>query len=106
MAEFSTVVMRSDMAASRGIEPLVLAQLHRHGYSEESIFAIRLALEEALANAINHGNGRNSSKSVRVEFCIDDRQAVIRISDEGGGFRRAAVPDPTAPENIEKPCGR
>lgn len=106
MTEFSTVLTRSDMAASRGIEPLVLAELHRHGYSEAAIFAIRLALEEALANAINHGNARNASKCVRVEFRVDARQTVIRVADEGCGFRRAQVPDPTAPENIEKPCGR
>ncbi len=104
--KFSTLVTRSDLAAARKIEPLVLAELNRHGYSEEAIFAIRLALEESLANAINHGNRRDAAKSVRIDYSIDRQKAVIRISDEGRGFERSDVPDPTAPENLEKPCGR
>jgi len=104
--EFSTLVTRSDLAAARNVEPLVLAELHRYGYTEEATFAIRLALEEALANAINHGNRRDKGKNVRVDFRIDRRQAIIRVSDEGHGFRRERVPDPTAAENLERPCGR
>ncbi|MCG3178094.1 MAG: Serine-protein kinase RsbW [Phycisphaerae bacterium] len=104
--KFSTLVTKSDLAAARKVEPLVMAELERHGYSEEAVFAVRLALEEALANAINHGNARDASKAVRVDYHIDPRRAVIRVSDEGPGFSRGSVPDPTAPENIEKPCGR
>ena len=104
--EFSTLVTGSDLAAARNVEPMVLAELHRHGYSEEAIFAIRLALEEALANAVNHGNHCCADKKIRVDYRIDADQAVIRVSDEGRGFRRERVPDPTAPENLERPCGR
>lgn len=104
--KFSTLVTKSDLVAARKVEPLVLAELKRHGYSEEAIFAVRLSLEEALANAINHGNCRDPQKSVTVEYAIDAERVVIRVTDEGSGFARKEVPDPTAPENIEKPSGR
>lgn len=104
--KFTTVMTRSELKTARKIEPLVLAELRRHGYSEEATFAVRLALEEALANAINHGNRKDPNKNVRIDYRVDPRRAVIRVSDEGGGFDRSAVPDPTAPENLEKPSGR
>ena len=104
--DFCTIVTQSELGAARRVEPLVLDELRRHGYSEEAIFAVRLALEEALANAINHGNRRDAAKSVRVEYRIDRSQAVIRVADEGGGFNRDAVPDPTKTENLEKLGGR
>ena len=104
--KFSTLVTRSDLAAARKVEPIVLAELQRNHYSEEAIFAVRLALEEALANAINHGNCCDRTKAVRIDYRVDPRQAIIRVQDEGPGFSRDGVPDPTARENLEKPCGR
>lgn len=106
MSEFSRLVTQSDLTAVRAVEPPILAELRRHRYTDEAVFAVRLALEEALANAVNHGNRRDASKRIRVEYRVDGRQAVIRIRDEGPGFRRGEVADPTSPENIEKPCGR
>ncbi len=104
--EFSTLVTQSDLVAARKVEPLIVAELKRHGYSEESIFAVRLSLEEALANAIKHGNCGRRDKSVTVDYRIDDEKAVIRVKDEGCGFDRSEVPDPTLPENREKDHGR
>ncbi len=103
---FKTLVTRSDLGEDRKAEPLVLAELSQLGYSEEAVFAVRLALEEALANAVNHGNRRDASKSVRVEYQVGPVEAIIRVSDEGPGFDRGQVPDPTLPENREKSCGR
>ena len=106
MMRFSTLLTRSDFSAARSVEPVVMGELQRHGYSDEAQFAVRLALEEALANAINHGNRRDAGKSVRIDYRIDCQQAIIRISDEGPGFCRQGVADPTATENLEKPSGR
>ena len=103
---FSTLMTRSSPASARRVEPRVLDELRRYGYTEQAIFAVRLALEEALANAIHHGNHGDANKRVRVEYCIDDQRAVIRVCDEGEGFTRCVVPDPTRPENLEKPTGR
>ena len=78
-----------------------IAQLH---YSEATTFAIKLAMEEALINAVKHGNRFDLSKKVTANFDIDAEQAVITIADEGDGFDPVAVPDPTTDENLEKPC--
>ena len=76
------------------------------GYSEGDQFAIKLALEEGLNNAIKHGNAYDPAKTVQVTFAVTPQQVDISITDEGQGFDPARVPDPTCDENLEKPCGR
>lgn len=104
--KFCSLVTPSDMGAARRVEPAILAELQRHGYSEQAIFAIRLSMEEALANAVNHGNRRDCTRSLKIEYCVDEERAVFRVADEGCGFDRKQVVDPTTPENLERPCGR
>jgi serine/threonine-protein kinase RsbW len=100
------VVIPSELRAARSIERALLGEIEQLGYSQACAFAIRLALEEALNNAIKHGNSLDSGKQVRVEYDLNDHRAVFIISDEGKGFNPADVPDPTADENLEKPSGR
>lgn len=88
------------------VQQVVLDQVSQLGYSERTIFGIKLALEEALVNAIKHGNQLDPSKEVRLSFSADDRELLVEIEDEGPGFVPADVPDPTDPENLERPCGR
>jgi serine/threonine-protein kinase RsbW len=80
--------------------------VEEHGYSADVCFAIRLALEEALINAIKHGNRFDPHKRIRILAEVGDRRTAITIEDEGEGFRPEALPDPTADENLEKPGGR
>ena len=87
-------------------EETILQAIAEHGFSESDSFAIKLALEEALANAIKHGNSGDPDKHVIVEFSIEDDRFQISISDEGGGFDPEDVPDPTLDENLTKPYGR
>jgi len=101
-----TMVIASDLQAARKIEDALLAEVARHGYDEAATFAIKLALEEGLNNAIKHGNGYDPAKQVDVRFDVNADRAVITITDQGGGFDPSTVPDPTADENLEKPCGR
>ena len=75
-------------------------------YDRTSIFAIKLALEEALSNAFKHGNRNDPRKGVSVTFQVKADSIVIEVEDQGEGFDLTAVPDPTAQENIEIPCGR
>ena len=96
----------SDLRTARQLEESLLREVGRFGYSEGSIFAIKLALEEALNNAIRHGNRCDCSKKVTVKVELDEQQMCISVADEGKGFDPAAVPDPTADENLEKPSGR
>jgi serine/threonine-protein kinase RsbW len=88
------------------IQNVVLQKVRQHDYDESSCFAIRLALEEAMANAYKHGNKEDPDKTVTVEYRIDPERVVIRIEDEGAGFDPGTVPDPTVEENLEIPAGR
>lgn len=68
---------------------------------------IEMALHEALANAVIHGNGENSSRHVDVKCrCYMDGEIVITVRDEGHGFDTSAVPDPTVRENLLFTHGR
>lgn len=65
-----------------------------------------LAVVEAVTNAIAHGNHYAPDKEVTFQTYKNTRSLKFMISDEGEGFDPNRVPDPTLPENLEKPCGR
>jgi len=68
---------------------------------------IEMALHEALANAVIHGNGENSFKRVYVACrCYMDGEVLITVRDEGQGFDSNAIPDPTSRENLLFTHGR
>ena len=67
---------------------------------------IMIAITEAVNNAIKHGNQSDSSKNVSLSLSLDESLIKFRVEDEGQGFDFEHLPDPTAPENIEKPGGR
>ena len=96
----------SDYNAGRELQERILADVERHGFSNDSTFAIRIALEEALVNAIKHGNRLDPGKKVHVESRVTTRRAEITIEDEGPGFSRSDIPDPTLEENLHKSSGR
>jgi serine/threonine-protein kinase RsbW len=102
------VVIPSDPAEARRIQEQIekqLLQVCSH-CPEHDLFSIKLALEEALVNAIKHGNQFDRSKSVEISYQILPDRFEIRITDEGSGFDPLDVPAPTAVENLERPCGR
>ncbi|MEE2907330.1 MAG: ATP-binding protein [Planctomycetota bacterium] len=76
------------------------------GMEEPATFAIRLSLEEAMANAMTHGNGGDETKRILLDCHIDADQVVMAIQDEGPGFDPDTVPDPTADENLTIASGR
>lgn len=84
----------------------ILHRLRQHEFSDKVLFAIRLSLEEALINAIKHGNRLDPAKMVHIRYSIDETGFAIEIEDEGPGFDPGTVPDPTLPENLERPSGR
>ena len=96
----------SEFAAARQVEQRLISELHRHDCPDDCLFAIRLALEEALSNAIKHGNGLDPDKTVTVKFCVEPEKVELIITDQGEGFDPGAVPDPTTNDHIEKPSGR
>jgi serine/threonine-protein kinase RsbW len=100
------VSIPSDLAEARRLQADIEHALNAAAFGERDVFAIKLALEEALVNAIRHGNGLDPAKRVHVRYTVSPERFEIRIADEGPGFDPCAVPDPTAPENLERPCGR
>lgn len=103
----SEVTIPSDLEEARRLQTRIEEELQgKSRFSEMELFHIKLALEEAIVNAIKHGNQMDRAKSVRVAYHISHDRFDIRIADEGPGFDPDDVPDPTAPENLERPCGR
>lgn len=82
------------------------AMLQDCGYSDRDAFGIRLALEEALVNAIRHGNRLDARKKVHVSLRVNPQEVWIAVEDAGAGFTPEDVPDPTLPENIGRFHGR
>ncbi|KPK65803.1 MAG: hypothetical protein AMK73_01940 [Planctomycetes bacterium SM23_32] len=87
-------------------ESAILPVLENKGYGERAIFAVKLALEEAVINAIKHGNQLDDTKRVTISFSVDDERAVVSVEDEGEGFRLEDVPDPTDEDYLMATSGR
>ncbi|MBI5760017.1 MAG: ATP-binding protein [Planctomycetales bacterium] len=104
-AEFELMIP-SETCAGQAVQERIIKLLEEHQYPERDVFGVRLALEEALVNAIKHGNQMDASKSVRVSCRVSMRCIRIEIEDQGEGFVPEEVPDPTEDENLERPCGR
>ena len=88
------------------VERLIDQLSEQHSIIPEHYGNVLIAMTEGVNNAIVHGNKLDPDKSVTVVCAVDDKNLVFRISDEGPGFDFDNLPDPTAPENIEKPHGR
>jgi serine/threonine-protein kinase RsbW len=96
----------SDAAEARRVQETIERELKGTLFSEKEIFSIKLALEEALVNAIKHGNQLDRTKKVYIQYSVLPERFDVQIRDEGRGFDPNDVPDPTAIENLERPCGR
>ncbi len=105
-SELIDIAVCNDLRCVREPEAAIMAALKRHGYDDDTIFAIKLAFEEAVTNAVKHGNCNDRSKRVYLRYYVDADRAVFMVRDEGCGFRPKEVPDPTADENLERPSGR
>src|ERR1700691_3036460 len=86
-------------AISPFVDRLMLL-LRKCGCVPEGVSDIEIALREAMANAIIHGNHEDLGKQVHVTCRCGPGGVSIAVKDEGKGFDINNVPDPTAPENI------
>ena len=84
----------------------VLSALSPYGVADERLFDIKLCVEEAVRNAILHGNRLNKKLHVKVSYLIADGRINIEVEDEGPGYDPEKVPDPTSKGNITKESGR
>jgi serine/threonine-protein kinase RsbW len=93
-------------SAITGVCKEVAEALQQNNYSEDDVFAVRLALEEAFLNALKHGNKMDSSKKITIEYTLGPERVEISLVDEGSGFDPDSVPDPRYGENLYKSEGR
>lgn len=100
------VELPRDRARIDSLIERILDLAAEHGFDKGSVFAIRLALEEAITNAFEHGHSRLRDEQVRVEYRIDPAAVDVAVEDRGPGFDPAKLPDPTLEENLAKPSGR
>ena len=76
------------------------------GFVDDEIFGIDMAVREAVANAVKHGNKLDEQKNVEIDISDSNEQFKIEVRDFGAGFAVEDVPDPTNPENLLKENGR
>jgi len=74
--------------------------------SDEVYGNVLVATMEATNNAIIHGNRSNPDKLVKIKIILENKELMVHIEDQGDGFDHMNIPDPTAPENLEKINGR
>jgi serine/threonine-protein kinase RsbW len=101
-----TVKFTSDFQNLAKAEEILEAINNNLTLSEENYGNILLSLSEAINNAIVHGNKMDKNKFVTVSYRILPDTIEISVEDQGQGFDPNSIPDPTAPENIERETGR
>lgn len=90
----------------RIIESFIDNAKEKYNFTDDIYGNIMIAVTESVNNAIVHGNQSDKSKNVHLSLTLEDNQVKFVIEDEGQGFDYDNLPDPTAPENLEKPGGR
>ncbi len=88
------------------VQTAVEASLHLLALDEDTSYQIGLAVREAVANAIKHGNREDPAKRVEVDCSFENDQVVVKVQDEGRGFDLEALPDPLNPDNLLRTSGR
>ncbi len=97
----------SQLRFIKGIAHNIIADAKLMGYDEHELRdKIPVTIDEAVTNAIKHGNEFQEEKSVTVDISINTDRIKMIVADEGAGFDVGAVPDPTDPMNFLKPSGR
>lgn len=105
-AKDNVLVFPSETENIRIVENLVERVFAEYKINEEFYGNILISLTEAVNNAIVHGNKLDPSKRVHLSYSVAGNSLKFKIEDEGPGFDYLNLPDPTSPENIEKPNGR
>ncbi|HNV27692.1 MAG TPA: ATP-binding protein [Cyclobacteriaceae bacterium] len=90
----------------RMIESFIDNAKEKYHLDDDIYGNIMIAVTEAVNNAIKHGNRGDSGKNVSLALSLEEGMIKFRVEDEGHGFDFHNLPDPTSPENIEKPGGR
>ncbi len=88
------------------VQHAILGTMESFKYVEEDLFAVRIAIEEAIANAVLHGHQGDQERLIDIEWTITEKEVSMVVCDSGRGYDESSVPDPTADENLTLPSGR
>lgn len=99
-------VVEGDLEEVYKVEQEIIEDLERQGYDDNALFSIRLALDEALINALKHGNRGDPGRMLKIDYQADRNRVVISVEDEGEGFDHRHVIDPTEKEHLRRTHGR
>jgi serine/threonine-protein kinase RsbW len=109
-ADPKVIAERHELPGSREtmdfVQSSILSSMEKFGYCEDDLFAVRIAVEEAIANAVLHGHRGNQSQLIDMSWTISQFEVEIIVLDGGRGYDQTAVPDPTLDENLTLPSGR
>lgn len=107
MERFSKILrLPSEVKHLAEVEGMV-EELLGSGLLNDAVYGnVIVAATEGVLNGITHGNQGDASKTTTVHTVVNDNLLEITIEDEGNGFDYEHLPDPTAPENLEKVNGR
>ena len=100
------IVIPSITENIRIIESFIDNAKERFKLDDDIYGNIMIAVTESVNNAIMHGNKNDRTKSVTLSLSLNENIINFIIKDEGRGFDFQNLPDPTSPENIDKPSGR
>lgn len=96
----------NDTSETHDVQERIVGILEQHNWPMRDVFGVRLALEEALVNAIKHGNRMDPDKQVFIQCQFAPDEVCVLIEDQGEGFQISNIPDPTEEDNLDKPGGR
>lgn len=99
-------VIKNDSHLLKEVSKKLISALKARNVHEDIIFDIHVAFEEALRNAMIHGNKDNPVKKVIIDIEWTDGTVMLTVEDEGDGFDPDSLPDPTLSENLLKERGR
>lgn len=88
------------------VDAVMEAAMRHFGFDEETVERLGLAIREAVANGVRHGNRQEPTKKVELTCDLKQDVMALRITDEGSGFDVDAIPDPLAADNLFNPSGR
>ncbi len=106
-AERASFTISNSAEQVEKVQSALVAAAQKRTYPKASVFAVRLAVQEAIANAFNHGHeGLPPDTTISVRYAVADDRIEVCIIDQGPGFDPDAIPDPTVEENLEVASGR
>jgi serine/threonine-protein kinase RsbW len=106
VSKSSAVQIQSNLNDINKFVTDVLISLKSLSISESVSFDIRLSLEEALINAMKHGNKNNPALAINIDYSVSDNMFKVSVQDSGNGFDYKQLPNPTVEENLLKAKGR